>query len=225
VTSRRTLYRGLVALASLGIAMVAIIGLWPVLRFLPGMLAMGWHGGLDTFNGVVLFTLLGLPLAVLCVGVLARLRSGGTPTSWAWRASLGEVGIVYGTAPWLWITVMPGSAVGVFPGRTSLVPLRDLATMGPLGIAGNLLVFAALGFFGPTRFAALASLSRIVLLAAGCSVAVEVAQFVLCLDRVSSVDDVLLNAAGAGLAAMTSRRRWLSAEMGIRPRQDLARAD
>jgi glycopeptide antibiotics resistance protein len=97
--------------------------------------------------------------------------------------------------------------------------------MGPLGIVGNLLVFSALGFFAPTRFTALSSLPRIVLLAAGCSVVVEVAQFVLCLDRVSSVDDVLLNAAGAGLAAMTSRRQWLSAEMAIRPRQVLARAD
>lgn len=37
---------------------------------------------------------------------------------------------------------------------------------------------------------------------------VEVAQYVLRLDRVSSVDDVLINAAGAGLAALASRRWW-----------------
>lgn len=92
----------------------------------------------------------------------------------------------------------------------SLVPLRDLITMGPLGIAGNLLVLAALGFFAPMRFAALASVPRILALGAGCSVLVETAQYLLRLDRVSSVDDVLVNAAGAVLAALASRRWWLT---------------
>jgi glycopeptide antibiotics resistance protein len=78
-------------------------------------------------------------------------------------------------------------------------------------IVGNLLVFAALGFLAPQRFAALASVPRILALAAGCSVLVETAQYVLLLDRVSSVDDVLLNAAGAGLAALASRPWWQAA--------------
>ena len=60
------------------------------------------------------------------------------------------------------------------------------------------------------RFTALASVPRILALAAGCSVLVETAQYVLPMDRVSSVDDVLLNAAGAGLAALVSRRWWLT---------------
>ncbi len=119
--------------------------------------------------------------------------------------------MVHGTVPFLWLTMMPGSGAGVVPGRVSLVPLRDLVTMGPLGIVGNLLVFASLGFFAPLRFAALASVPRVLALGAGCSVLVEVAQYVLQLDRVSSVDDVLVNTAGAGLAAMASRRWWRSA--------------
>lgn len=90
----------------------------------------------------------------------------------------------------------------------SLVPLRDMVAMGTLGIIGNLLVFAALGFFAPMRFAALASVPRILALGAGCSVLVEVAQYVLWLDRVSSVDDVLVNATGALLAGLASRRWW-----------------
>ena len=53
-----------------------------------------------------------------------------------------------------------------------------------------------------------ASVPRILALAAGCSVMVETAQYVLQLDRVSSVDDVLINTAGAGLAALASRRWW-----------------
>ena len=103
----------------------------------------------------------------------------------------------------------PGA--GVVPGRVSLVPLRDLVTMGPIGIGGNLLIFAALGFFSPIRFAALASFPRILALGAGCSALVEIAQYVLRLDRVSSVDDVLVNAAGAVLAGLASRHWWSTA--------------
>jgi glycopeptide antibiotics resistance protein len=48
-------------------------------------------------------------------------------------------------------------------------------------------------------------------LAAGCSILIEIAQYALQLDRVSSVDDVLLNAAGAVPAALASRR-WSRTE-------------
>lgn len=68
--------------------------------------------------------------------------------------SLAEVGMVLGTVPFLWMTTMPGAEYGTVPGRVSLVPLRDLLTMGPVGIVGNLLIFAALGFLAPMRFAA-----------------------------------------------------------------------
>ncbi|MEU7654143.1 VanZ family protein [Micromonospora taraxaci] len=178
----------------------------------------GWHGWLGTFNGVVLITMAVLPLAALVVWALARRRRA--TGSMALRMSLAEVGIVYGTVPWVWMIMLPGDQAGVVPGRVSLVPLRDLLTIvadgGPLTatvqVVGNLLVFAALGFFAPLRFAALASVPRILLLAAACSVLVEAAQYVLRLDRVSSVDDVLLNAAGAGLAALASRRWWRAAD-------------
>jgi len=174
----------------------------------------GWHGWVGTFTGVALITVAVLPLAALAVWALARRRSV-TGTTSAWRMALAEVGIVYGTVPWVWMIMLPGGRAGAVPGRVSLVPLRDLLTIlagGPLTatgqVVGNLLVFAALGFFAPLRFAALASVPRVLALAAGCSVLVEVAQYVLRLDRVSSVDDVLLNAAGAGLAALASRRWW-----------------
>jgi hypothetical protein len=176
----------------------------------------GWHGRVGTFTGVVLITVAVLPLAALAAWALARCRifTGTTPVR-AWRTSLTEVGIVYGTAPWVWMIMLPGSRNGAVPGRVSLVPLRDLLTIlsgAPLTVmvqvVGNLLVFATLGLLAPLRFAALASLPRILALAAGCSVLVETAQYVLRLDRVSSVDDVLLNTAGAALAALASRRWW-----------------
>ncbi|MCX5117841.1 VanZ family protein [Micromonospora sp. NBC_00362] len=175
----------------------------------------GWHGWFGTFNGVVLITVVVLPLAALAVWALAR-RRRATGDASAWRTSLADVGIVYGTVPWIWMIMLPGEQAGTVSGRVTLVPLRDLLTIfsdgGPVTatfqIVGNLLVFAALGFFAPLRFPALASVPRILALAAGCSVLVETAQYVLRLDRVSSVDDVLLNAAGAGLAALVSRRWW-----------------
>jgi len=165
-----------------------------------------WHEWVGTFTGVVVMTVVALPLAPLAVWVLARRRSAGGATR-AWRTALADVGIVYGTVPWVWMILLPGDQPGVVRGRLSLVPLRDLLEMDAGQVAGNLLVFAALGLFGPLRFAALASVPRILALAAGCSIQVEIAQY-LWLDRVSSVDDVLLNAAGAGLAALASRHWW-----------------
>ena len=176
------------------------------------MIRWGWYHWFGTFTGVALATVAALPVAALVVCALAaRRRLTGTAPAWAWRSSLAEVGIVYGTVPWVWMTMLPGSGAGEVPGRVSLVPLLDLLGMDRGQIIGNLLVFAALGFFAPLRFAALASVPRILALGAGCSALVETAQYVLWLDRVSSADDVLLNAAGAGLAALASRRWWRTA--------------
>lgn len=204
---RRTRGIVLVSLVILVLASAAFAMRRPLMMSAPTCMAGRWHGCFDTENGVLFMMLAGLPLAGLVVWVLAyRRRAAGV--TWAWRMSLAEVGMVYGTVPFVWLTTMPGSGAGTVPGRVSLVPLRDLLTMGSLGIIGNLLIFAALGFFAPMRFAALASVPRILALGAGCSALIEAAQYFLWLDRVSSVDDVLVNAAGAALAAMASRRWW-----------------
>ncbi|WP_326794082.1 VanZ family protein [Streptomyces sp. NBC_01808] len=166
----------------------------------------GWHGWVGTFTGVVLLTVAALPLAALAAWALARRRRlAGARAARAWRMSLAEVGIVYGTVPPVWLILLPGDEDGAV---VNLVPLRDLLTMDTGQIVGNLLVFAALGFLAPLQFAALASVRRVLALGAGCSVLVETAQYVLQLDRVSSVDDILLNTAGAGLAALASPRWW-----------------
>ena len=174
-------------------------------------MAEGWHYWFGTFTGVVLLTVAALPLAALAVWVLAR-RRGSTGTR-----SLAEVAIVYGTVPWVWMIMLPGARAGSVSGRVQLIPLLDFISLFDGGlltvigqVVGNLLVFAALGFFAPIRFAALASVPRILALGTACSIVVESAQYVLRLDRVSSVDDVLINAAGAGLAALASRLWWRS---------------
>jgi glycopeptide antibiotics resistance protein len=89
------------------------------------------------------------------------------------------------------------------PGEVHLLPLRDLAAQlaGDPGVAvaqvgGNLLVFAAFGALALLRFRPLVRLPVIIGLAAAGSLAVETPQYALALGRVSSIDDVLLNAAG-----------------------------
>ncbi|MFF0391628.1 VanZ family protein [Kitasatospora sp. NPDC004615] len=162
----------------------------------------GWQPWLGTVNAAVFWSLAALPLSAVLMRVLSRRR-----------AAFAEVAMVHGTVPWVWMILLPGPGAGVAPRRVSLVPFRDLYEVLSQGtpvtatvqIGGNLLVFAALGFFAPIRFRSL-TVPRVLALGAACSVLVETAQYVLWLDRVSSVDDVLLNAAGAGLAALASRR-------------------
>ncbi|MFD7311621.1 VanZ family protein [Promicromonospora sp. NPDC059942] len=99
---------------------------------------------------------LALVVAVLAIRLLVRVRRlRGVPHARAWRHSVAEVGMVVGTAPWVWMILTPR------PGERglSLVPLQDLADQlsGPVPAAvvqvgGNLLVLAALGFFLPVRF-------------------------------------------------------------------------
>ncbi|WP_217919151.1 VanZ family protein [Actinomadura sp. BRA 177] len=195
----------LAGLAILGAAIAAFGPVGMVLRMLSlPMRSPDWHVWVGTFNGVALIAVAAFPLAALLVWALARRRSAAGATS-AWRRSLAEVGIVYGTVPWVWMILLPGDEGGAV---VSLVPLRDLVTMDTGQVVGNLLVFAALGFFTPLRFTALASVPRILALGAACSALVETAQYVLQLSRVSSVDDVLLNATGAALAALASRPWW-----------------
>ncbi|MGH3712242.1 MAG: VanZ family protein [Micromonosporaceae bacterium] len=134
---------------------------------------------------------------------------------WRWyrphRHGAAEAAMVCGTVPWLYLAMLPH---GDGPGGVSLVPLRDLALFLPdpvdfvTQVVGNLLVFAALGFFAPVRFAALASVPRMFAVGAAGSLAIELAQLLARTGRVFSVDDILLNAAGAALAAALSRGWW-----------------
>jgi glycopeptide antibiotics resistance protein len=169
----------------------------------------GWLDYLGTYEDVARVAFVLLPIALLVARVLARHRErSDASTQRAWGLSLAEVWIVYLTLPALWITLRPGARAGEAPARVSLVPLHDLATMTTFQIVGNLLLLTGLGFFAPVRFEALASMARVLTVAATLSTSIETAQYVLRLDRVSSVDDVLLNTVGAGLAALMSRRWW-----------------
>lgn len=191
------------------------------------MTLLGSSHLLGTETGVVLATVAAFPVAVLCAVALSRRRIHvGMPRGQAWSASLTEVGMVYGTAPGVWLTMLPGPRAGEVDGAVSLVPLRDLHTMSTFQVVGNLLIFAAFGLLAPWRWPALASVVRVTGVAAVGSSLVETSQHLLRLDRVSSVDDVLLNAAGAGLACAVSLVAMgvgrLAGALSRRGRRDLA---
>ncbi|GGR69709.1 hypothetical protein J2S40_001285 [Nocardioides luteus] len=162
-----------------------------------------------TETGIVILTVLALPAAVLAMAVLTLVRRGlGVAWRPALRTSVAEVAIVYGTVPGVMLTMVPGYADSPTAGAVSLEPFADLPSMGPVNIVGNLMIFAALGFFGPIRFEALRSVWRVLILAAVGSVAIETLQYGLLLARVSSIDDVILNAGGAAVAALLSWPWW-----------------
>jgi hypothetical protein len=165
-------------------------------------------GGLARWIPVVVLSLLAVPAAVVAATALTRWRRayGHEPGVARWR-SWAEVGMIAGTVPWVWMILTPLDN----PRELWLVPFSDLASLvhdGPpeyvvVQVVGNLLVFAALGFLAPLRWA-IGPLAVLAIAAAG-SATVEALQYLLDIGRVTSVDDVLLNAGGAALAAMVSR--------------------
>jgi len=161
-----------------------------------------WVWRVELFVGAL------ITVAAFVFAVWARRRwwLARVPARRARRYALAEAGAVVGTVPWLVMTMWPDP---VAPSRLSLVPVRDLLSLDPsavpVQVGGNLMVFAALGFCLPLRWPESASPARVFALAAAGSVAIEVAQYVLERSRVSAVDDVLVNAGGALLAACASR--------------------
>ncbi|MEU7903788.1 VanZ family protein [Actinoplanes sp. NPDC049118] len=144
-------------------------------------------------------------------GVVAYLWRRRTRTP---REAFAEVGFLVMTLPFIGMLFTPQPA----PRSVDLVPLHDLPSWftGDPGtalaqIVGNLLVLAGLGLL-PIRFPVLASMPRILGLAVASAVLIETLQWALAIGRVSSIDDVLVNTAGAMLAAAVFRRWWAAEE-------------
>lgn len=164
----------------------------------------------ELWGNIIIAGVFALPVAFLAIILLARRRArAGHPAPL--RTSLADVGVVVGTAPWVWMILTPSTGR---PG-VGLVPFMDLADLAgaswetvTVQVGGNLLVFAALGALLPVRTAVMASYGRVAAVAAAFSVTVEFLQYALRLGRFSSVDDVIMNTAGAVLAAAVTRRWW-----------------
>ncbi|TMR12197.1 VanZ family protein [Nonomuraea turkmeniaca] len=164
----------------------------------------------ELWGNVIIAGTFALPLALLAILLLSRHRArAGHPAPL--RTSLADIGIVVGTAPWIWMILTPSNGAN----GVGLVPFEDLADVAAASwqtvlvqVGGNLLVFASLGALLPVRTGAMASIGRVAALSAAFSVLVELLQYVLQLGRFSSVDDVLLNTAGAVIFALVTRRWW-----------------
>lgn len=151
-----------------------------------------------------------LPLAFAAAWALAAWRiRNGRPRRDAWLDSLAEVGAVVGSVPLLFLGLTSREGANALQ-LVPLVDLADLATADPRTIVeqlvGNLFVFAAAGFFLPVRFRI--GLGAVAAGAAAAAVTLEVLQYTLLTGRVVSVDDALMNALGAVLAALASRPWW-----------------
>jgi hypothetical protein len=164
----------------------------------------------ELWGNVVIAGTFALPLALLAILLLSRHRARASHPA-PLRTSIADIGIVVGTAPWVWMILTPSS------GRTgvSLVPFKDLADLAGapweaalVQVGGNLLVFAALGALLPVRSGGMSSVARVAAVSAAFSVLVELLQYALRLGRFSSIDDVILNTAGAVIAALVTRRWW-----------------
>jgi hypothetical protein len=170
----------------------------------------------QNWGAVIVVTVLGTPFAAALAWALAsrRAATGGDGWHTAWRDSIAEVGMVAGTLPWIWMVFRPWDK----PRRVELVPLRGLLFQlhdvgtATVQIGGNLLVFAAFGALAPVRWRL--GPTSVVVIAAGASAVVETLQYTLDLGRVSAVDDVLVNAFGAGVAAFCSRPWWRRRDTG-----------
>jgi hypothetical protein len=164
---------------------------------------MGLHRAWQDYAAILTVSAVLLPvLAGLAFWGLVRRRG-------SIRRSAAEVALVAGTVPWLAMAFTPQPA----PSSVSLVPFHDLpswwqADAGTTAaqLVGNLLVLAAFGFCLPIRFPL--SWWQVAGLALITSIGIEVSQYALDIGRVSSVDDVLTNTLGAGLAAVLSRPWW-----------------
>lgn len=101
---------------------------------------------------------------------------------------------------------VPDSSVNLVPGADIHAGLSGRESIWQ--IMGNLLLLSPLGALVPLRLRTCAKLSRVACMAVLCAGFVELAQYMLITGRVSTTDDVLLNATGAVLGALLTQRWW-----------------
>jgi hypothetical protein len=167
------------------------------------------------FGDLVPAMLVLVPLAALAAWGLASWRGNRMPRRGAWRLSLLDVGVALAALPVLYLVAIP--IYGLDRSMSSMTPGAEISKIFQSGtsgmsavaqVAGNLILFLPLEALLPLRVRWLRSIARVLLTAMLLSVAVEIAQWVLQVGRVSATDDVILNTLGAVLGAWISRKWW-----------------
>ncbi|GAA4899694.1 VanZ family protein [Streptomonospora salina] len=167
--------------------------------------------GTSTLRPVAELVVVLLPAVVLIVAALAmwRIRQG-RPAAGAVAASAADVLAVFALLPVYSATLAtPGTHGGLV-----LVPFSDMFATGLSATAlyqsgGNIALFMPLGALLPLAFGRrLARWYRVAGAAAALSATVETLQHTVAAGHVASIDDVLLNTAGALAGAALTRPWW-----------------
>ena len=141
---------------------------------------------------------LGSLLVAAATAVLSWVRyRRGVPLGRALARSALDVLAVASVLSIMVLTLPPS----IEAGRTlDLVPFRDVGRhTARTQMLANVVMFVPLGLFVPARVRRLDHPAAIVLFAAALSVGIEVLQFAFDLGRQTSITDVILNTAGAGI--------------------------
>jgi hypothetical protein len=151
----------------------------------------------------------------LVVGVVALRRDGA-----AAAVRSGSVVVLLGAVLVVLVATIggstaPGGRVNLVPGASILALNQDDKRNAVENVAGNIMLFLPIGFFGV--LALRRGVTLLTALGAALSVAIEVTQLVLG-DRWVDVDDVLLNTVGTLIGAAAAR----AAVRGTRWHQDRA---
>lgn len=102
---------------------------------------------------------------------------------------------------WAGLNGPGGGGVNLLPGAGMRAAVANVNTrLGLINLLGNVALFVPIGFLGVL---AGWSSSRAIAVAAGVSALIEVVQFLL--GRTADIDDVILNAIGGALGALTAQ--------------------
>ncbi|QXE38049.1 VanZ family protein [Streptomyces sp. GMY02] len=161
-------------------------------------------------------TFIGIPVCLGIAWVFHRWRGASETRNEGARSILLNGLILASVLPFLYATLSRGYGI---QSTISLVPFREifvsfsspqvaLSDVTLLNLGGNAALLLPFGALIPMRCKRFARTGRVAALAGLLSVSVEIAQYVLSVGRVSSVDDVLLNTVGAVVGALLTRRWW-----------------
>jgi glycopeptide antibiotics resistance protein len=160
-------------------------------------------------TGPFLLAALGIAALVTPLAAWVRCRRARVPYRDAvWRTSL-EIVTGWSILAIVLVSLRPGETEHPGPSTLSLVPFEEIAELagrdGAVSLVlGNLWLYAPAAFFLQLRVPRLSS-AWIVAGGTGLSMTMEILQLLFVTDRSASVDDVLLNAAGAALGAGVAR--------------------
>lgn len=166
---------------------------------------------LRAFWGMIPISAISLPYALLGWPLLAARRRRRMPARRATATAAVDCAAVFVALMVFCLVTMPvgdsaDSTLDLLPGADVTAALASGGSLWQ--VIGNVLLLCPLGALLPLRIRRLRALPRVALAAVIASVLVEGTQYLIHDGRVTSTDDVLLNAAGATLGAALSRRAW-----------------